>query len=286
MKNSDRFSSLSGWAKTFMSRTAIAIATVIASLAMANAQPAYDLAVIEGSTHGFSVENLSNNNFEWTVVDAGFNSYSNPDQIFDILEGQFDPEVSVLFKDTNREMEEMMYLVVTETRPNIGCSTKRALRIQVQPNNMFLEFAMKETQECFNIDLENYTADLNVGLNFITKKTNNVPIPESRFPLQVVYTVENKTSGGGVVTEVGPFEIAYNAENEYSLPIKEAVGRVAETTTYELVIKSVHDRLGAEIKQNNYGDPDKQDTRIQIRVINHLPHGGGMEMAIAWLGEE
>ena len=50
-----------------------------------------------------------------------------------------------------------------------------------------------------------------------------------------------------------------------------------QTTEYELTITSVTDKYETEIT-NNSGD-----IRLQIRVINHLPQSGTMDMAMAYV---
>lgn len=274
MKNSDHFSQSNKGAKA-ASRIAATLFFALATT-MAFAQEPYTF--MEGSTHRFSVTPGDvNNALAWSM-------YVDPYNFVDMPAGSYsidDPasaNVAVTFTDMDRLVTELVYLVVAETSPN-GCSTRRAIQINIEPNNMFLEFAMAETQECFNMG--EYNAQLKVGLNF-KDKAAGVPIPETRFPITVKYTIQDLTHKGAILEGNGgeALVLEYNEANDYYLLISEAVGSISETTEYELKITEVKDKYMASIKQNN------GDVRLQLRIINHLPQNGPMEMAIAWLGEE
>jgi len=233
---------------------------------------AQDLTIIEGSIYKFSVENHPENSFHWELNDESFNlmdpSYS------DFFGTENNTDITVRFNDMKRSYPQLVHLTVTETR-DVGCSTTRALRILVEPNNMYLEFASAMTQDCFTGT--EYNAPLKVGLNF-KDKAAGVPIPESRFPLRVEYTVRNVTAGTPAIegNSGNPLTMQYSPENDYAMLVTEAVGTYNETTEYELTITSVRDKYDAEIT-NNSGD-----IRLQIRVINHLPQSGNMDMALAY----
>lgn len=270
MKNSDRFSSI-GKATRFAATALL----MVAATTLAQAQEPYTF--MEGSTHRFSVQpGDANSTLAWAM-------YTDPYNYVDMPAGSYsidDPtsaNVAVTFADMDRLVSEMVYLVVAETATN-GCSTRRALQINIEPNNMFLEFAMAETQECFNMG--EYNAQLKVGLNF-KDKSAGAPIPESRFPITVKYTIQDITHNGSVVDGNGgeALVLNYSEQNEYYLLVTEAIGSIAETTEYELNITEVKDKYQTPVKQNT------GDIRLQLRIINHLPQSGTMEMAIAWLGE-
>jgi hypothetical protein len=252
-----------------VNRLAVTAIIVTATATMAFAQ---DFIFIEGSIHSFKVDDHEGNSFEWTYHDATFNPM--PVGSIDYIEGQFETDVTVRFNDMDRTVSELVHLAVTETNPH-GCSTTRAISIQLEPNNMYLEFASAETQDCYAMG--DYYAPLRVGLNFLDKPAG-VPIPESRFPLSLTYEVRNITGGTPAVPGNGgnPMVIDYVAENDYYLLVTEATGQVDQTTEYELTITSVRDKYDTEIT-NNSGD-----IRLQIRVINHLPQSGTMDMAMAY----
>lgn len=247
----------------------MAVAVMLMAAFTVNAQ---DLIVMEGSVHSFNVVNNPENTFAWSYHDESFTPLSN--QYIDFIEGQFDTDVTVKFMDMNRLSGQMTYLAVTETRNN-GCSTTRALKILVEPNNMYLEFASATTQDCFNMG--DFYAPLKVGLNFLDKAAG-VPIPESRFPIQVSYEIRNLTDGGAAIAgnSGAPLVLSFDNANDYYLLVTEAVGELTRTIEYELTITSVTDKYQAVIN-NNAGD-----VRMQIRVINHLPQSGGMDMALAY----
>ena len=196
-----------------------------------------------------------------------------PPESYDLMDGGTSPALEIRFNDMNRVSAELVYLVVEETNQS-GCSTKRALQIELEPNNMYLEFASALTQECFS--LGDYAAPLKVGLNFKDKATGDT-IPSKYFPLQVTYTIKNLTKGTVAVPGNGgaPVSIAYNSMNDYSLLIPEAIGMPDKTTDYRLVITSVKDKYDTDFSKNGVDS-------IQIRIINHLPQSGNMDMALAY----
>jgi hypothetical protein len=269
-KYSDYFSGLKRLLKRVGNRIAATALFMVAAITMAFAQEPYHF--IEGSTHSFSVEKHEGNKFEWAFRDEAFNLM--PDATFEFIEGQFDVATTIQFKDMNRSASQNVYLAVTETRPE-GCSTTRAINIILDPNNMYLEFASADSKECFSIG--DYQAPLKIGLNFLDKAAG-LEIPKDYFPLKVTYTIQNKTEGTLPIlgNKGDTLSIEYNPLNDYYLLVSEAVGLPDRTTEYEIAITSVTARYNTDITQNS------KDIRIQIRVINHLPQSGNMDMALAY----
>ena len=74
-----------------------------------------------------------------------------------------------------------------------------------------------------------------------------------------------------------PLTLEYSAENDYYLLVTEAIGDLTRTIEYELEITSVVDKYQTVINNND------GDIRLQIRVINHLPQSGSMDMALAYV---
>jgi len=144
----------------------------------------------------------------------------------------------------------------------------------LEPNNMYLEFALAEAQDCYNTG--DYLAPLRVGLNFKNKALGG-SIPQQNFPLTLSYTVRNLTEGTDAVVgnNGNPVTVEFASDNNYSLVVNEAVGKPDRTTDYELVITTVKDKYDTEISDN------PGDTRTQRRVIIHLPQSGKMDMAMA-----
>ena len=270
MKNSDYKNCLKQVAKRVGNRFVLLIAGFVAFATTAFAQ---DFMFIAGSVHSFSVENHDGNTFEWTYHDEAFNSM--PAGSIDYLSGQFETNVTVQFVDLGERTPRLVHLAVTETNQH-GCSTTRAISIDLQPNNMYLEFASAETQECFN--LGEYYAPLKVGLNFLDKAAG-AAIPSDRFPLQVRYEIRNVTDNLPAIEGNGgvPLTLEYNDANDYTLLVTEAIGEIDRTIEYELTITSVVDNYQTVINDND------GDNRLQIRVINHLPQSGGMDMAMAYV---
>ena len=233
--------------------------------------------IIEGSTHSFSVKpGNPNSTLVWGMY---VNPYDNVQ--FDALAYSIDDPISdsvtVVFSDTGKDAAEIIYLVVKETAPN-GCSTKRALQILLEPNNMYFDFAdNSETSDCYNLGIE-YNAQVAIGMDFNSRSGEDYqPIPEDRFPLKIKYTVEDVTNNQTLRNETADYvEIAYNPENDYALVVSEAKGEVATTTEYVLQITEVVDQYNTQITHD-------KDRRLQIRIINHLPQSGDMDMAMAYV---
>jgi hypothetical protein len=270
MKNSDKKNHLKQVLQKGSKRFALSTIVLIVFTTFAGAQ---DFTFIEGSVHSFNVEYHDGNTFAWSFHDEAFNELD--ETYIDFIEGQNDVSVTVQFLDINRSISQYVYLAVVETNQQ-GCSTSRAISIDLQPNNMYLEFASAETQDCFNMG--EFYAPLKVGLNFLNNGAS-AEIPESRFPLQVSYEIRNVTDG--LVAEVGnsgaPLTLEYSDLNDYYLLVTEAVGEPNRTVEYELAITSVSDKYQTLINNND------GDIRLQIRVINHLPQSGSMDMALAYV---
>lgn len=268
-KYSDYFSCLARVTNRVGNRIATTALFMVAAITMAFAQTA-DFTFMEGSVHSFKVDNHPGNTFAWDVRNASFGVID--PLAFTFEEGQFEPSVTVRFNDMQRDVSELVNLIVTESTPS-GCSTTRALHIMIEPNNMYLEFASNMTNECFTPG--DYNAPLKIGLNF-NNKAAGVAIPEEFFPLALTYTVTNMTDGVVVVSEK-QVEVPFSSDNNYFLMISEAQGRPNETIEYELEINEVVAQFDTKIT-NNGGD-----FRIQFRVINHLPQSGTMDMAMAYV---
>jgi len=277
MKNySDYFSCFKGFASKVSNRVATTALFMVAAITMGFAQTA-DFTFIEGSVHSFKIDLHDGNSYVWDVRGASFEDIDPLSFTFE--EGQFTPNITVRFNDMGRSIADMVNLLVTETNPS-GCSTSRALRIMLEPNNMYFEFAEEISTDCFNPADPNYQASVNIGLDF-NDKISGTPIPEEYFPLQVSYQIRNLTAGTGFVDGNGgnPLVVAYNADNNYSLLITEAVGQRDQSTDYELVITTVTDKYQTVIT------PNPGDNRTQRRIIIHLPQSGTMDMALAYLSD-
>ena len=266
--------------KQFSNKVGLRFATtalfLVAVISMAVAQEPYRF--IEGSTHSFSVTPSSeNDSLVWGMYINPYKGEAMDPLAYSIVDNT-SADVVVTFLNMHSVEADTVYLVVTETAPN-GCSTKRALQILLEPNNMYFDFAALNASDCFNFD-NNYFAEVQVGMNFLDRDgASDSPIPENRFPIKVKYTVENVTKAPGILTEGNngtAVEFAYNPENKYSLEVSEAKGEVDETITYNLAIAEVIDRYGTAITHD-------ENRKVQIRIMNHLPQSGDMDMALAYV---
>ncbi len=147
MKNySDHFSCFKGFASKVSNRVATTALFMVAAITMGFAQTA-DFTFIEGSVHSFKIDLHDGNSYVWDVRGASFEDIDPLSFTFE--EGQFTPNITVRFNDMGRSIADMVNLLVTETNPS-GCSTSRALRIMLEPNNMYFEFAEEISTDCFN----------------------------------------------------------------------------------------------------------------------------------------
>lgn len=263
---SDIFSCLKRVINRVGNRVAATALFMVAAVTMSFAQ---DITIVEGSIGSYSVENHQGNTFFWALNDANFkvldSSYS------DFFGVQDSSSITVQFMDLNRKSSQLVYLTVTETAKT-GCSTVRALSVEIEPNNMFLVFDENSTKDCYTND--DYQASLNVGVNFMDTVNGGI-IPEARFPLNVQYSIVNLITNDTVYHDV---VIEYNEANQYALLVSDAKGEPDQTITYELEIHSVVDKYSAKIKN----DGKESNYKMQIRVIYHLPQTGNMEMAMAY----
>ena len=262
--------------KSFITRSARSLTMLLLALATFTVARAQDFTFIEGSIQSFSVEYHDGNTFAWSYLDEQFNPM--PVEAIDYLSGQDAFDVTVRFGDMSRAISQLTFLAVTETNTH-GCSTVRAVSILIEPNNMYFDFALvPNADDCFNYD-NNYMAEVMVGMNFNDRNgTTDMAIPESRFPLMVKYTIENKTDATGVVPGNGgeAMEFVFNPTNTYVLEVTEAKGELHRTIEYELAITEVVDKFGTFITHD-------ENRRVQIRIMNHLPNTGGMDMTMAYV---
>lgn len=257
--------------KRFASTTLLLVAVV----SLAFAQEPYRF--MEGSTHVFSVQpGNPNSTLQWGMFIDPYKGV--PMNVVNyLIDNPKGETVAVTFDDISRITADTVYLVVAETAPN-SCTTKRALQIILEPNNMYFDFALNDTTDnCFSFG-DDYLAEVAVGMDFNYRSGEDYsPIPESRFPLKVKYTVLDITNGNVVRDNNADYvEILYNEQNAYSLVVSGAVGDISRTIEYELQITDVVDNYGTTITHDEH-------RRLQIRILNHLPQTGGMDMALAYV---
>jgi hypothetical protein len=145
---------------------------------------------------------------------------------------------------------------------------------------MYFDFAVYQpetSEECYNYE-QLYEASVEVGMNFTDRNgSTDAPIPEDRFPLKVKYTVQNITAATGIIQgNNGEYvTLEYSPDNLYLLPVPEVKGEEHVTTVYELEITEVTDSHGTAITHD-------EERRVQIRIMNHLPATGGMDVAMVY----
>lgn len=256
-------------------RFAMAVAALLFATTLVQAQEPY--VFMEGSIHSFSVEFHEGNSFVWSFHTETFDPY---EEAVTYIDGNSSNEVTVQFNDLSRASGEIAHLVVTESRNDVGCSTARAIQILLQPNNMYFDFAVYQpetSEECYNYE-QLYEASVEVGMNFTDRNgSTDAPIPEDRFPLKVKYTVQNITAATGIIQgNNGEYvTLEYSPDNLYLLPVPEVKGEEHVTTVYELEITEVTDSHGTAITHD-------EERRVQIRIMNHLPATGGMDVAMVY----
>jgi hypothetical protein len=76
----------------------------------------------------------------------------------------------------------LFYLTITESDAS-GCSNKKAMAVQVEPNNRSSEFNLTASTECFNLSGNSYNLPINVLDN------NSLPLAAAYFPMVVEFSV-------------------------------------------------------------------------------------------------
>lgn len=276
-KYSDIFSGYKAAINQVGRRMATTALFMVAAITMAMGQEPYSF--IEGSVHKFNVADNPKNTFAWSMAVDPYNNVDLDPSAYDLIDGGQSANLTIRFNDMGRTNPELVYLVAEETAPN-GCSTRRALKIIIEPNNMYLDFAsLPNADDCYNNN-NNYFAEVQVGMNFKDRRgATDSAIPESKFPLRVKYTVENKTLAPGVIVQGNGGDyvvIDYKPDNNYLLEVSEAKGLIDRTIEYELAITEVVDKYDTKITHD-------ENRRVQIRIMQHLPQSGGMDMALAYM---
>jgi hypothetical protein len=200
-----------------------------------------DLVIYEGTQMNYRVGFNDGNTYAWEILsNVNPTEIANPDNAGFIT----DPNLSDVAVQWN--LAGNYFVTVTETDAG-GCSNKKALAVQVQPNNRSVGFDVVASTECFNLNGNNFNLAVAVLDN------NGVALASAYFPLTVQFTVNGTTQSQLLSFDNQQLQIS---ETMFSaLPDKE--------TPVEVVLTSVTDVKNAPV------NPGANSTHL--RTIHAIP---------------
>lgn len=214
---------------------------IIFILAARNLVAQGDLVIYEGTQMNYKVGFNDGNKYAWEIM-----SNVNPPQ--NASPGDFgfitDPSLSDVMVQWN--VAGTYFVTVTESDVS-GCSNKKALAIQVQPNNRSVGFDAVASAECYNLNGNPFNLALAVMDN------NGAPLSETYFPLQVEFTVN------------GAPQSQLLSYNDQQLLITDAMFSALpdQNTAVEVKLTSVTDVKFAPVQPGTNG--------THLRTINAIP---------------
>ncbi|HCE58420.1 MAG TPA: hypothetical protein DER09_11455 [Prolixibacteraceae bacterium] len=139
-----------------------------------------DHVIYEGTHLNYRVGFNEGNTYAWEIL-----SNVNPPEIANPGDAGFitDPNLSDVAVQWN--LAGTYFVTVTETDAG-GCSNKKALAVQVQPNNRSIGFGLTASTECFSISGNDFQLALSLLDN------NGAPLTAAYFPLAVQFTVNGE----------------------------------------------------------------------------------------------
>ena len=133
--------------------------------------------IYEGTQLHYSVNLHQGNSYAWEVAN-NLNPPIVPNQgDFEFITDPGFSEVGIQWNVAG-----LYYLMVTETGAD-GCSNKKAVAVQVEPNNRSAEFDITASTECFNTGSNSFTLPVNLLDN------TGQPLSALYFPMMVEFTV-------------------------------------------------------------------------------------------------
>jgi len=134
--------------------------------------------IYEGSQLNYRINLNEGHTYSWEVL-LGTNppSAANPGDYEFINDPGFS-EVGIQWNISG-----LYYLTVNETDSK-GCSNKKALTVQVEPNIRSSEFEVTASTECFNLSGNSFSLPINVLDN------NSQPLSATYFPMVVEFSVD------------------------------------------------------------------------------------------------
>lgn len=200
-----------------------------------------DFVIYEGAQLNYRVGFNDGNTYAWEVLNN-----LNPPNDASQSEFTFLTRENLADVGIQWNLAGTYFVTVTETDAG-GCSNKKALAVQVQPNNRSVNFGVVASTECFNLIGNQFNLTVEVSDN------NGVPLSSVYFPLSVQFTVN-----GAPQSQL----LSYNnqrlliTETMFSaLPDKE--------TPVEVVLNSVTDVKNAPVKPGVNG--------THLRIIHAIP---------------
>jgi len=200
-----------------------------------------DFVIYEGAQLNYRVGFNEGNTYAWEVMN-NLNPPSNAGQSeFTFLTSGNLADVGIQWN-----LAGTYFVTLTETDAG-GCSNKKALAVQVQPNNRSVGFDVVANTECFNLNGNNFNLAVAVLDN------NGALLSSAYFPLVVEFTVNGLPQSQLLSFDNQQLQIS---ETMFSaLPDKE--------TPVEVVLTSVTDVKNAPVQPGTNG--------THLRTIHAIP---------------
>lgn len=210
-------------------------------LAAGNLAAQGDFVIYEGTQLNYRVGFNEGNTYAWEVMN-NLNPSSNAGQSeFTFLTSESLADVGIQWN-----LAGTYFVTVTETDAG-GCSNKKALAVQVQPNNRSVGFDVVVSTECFNLNGNNFNLAVAVLDN------NGVPLSSAYFPFTVEFTVNGSLQSQLLSFDNQQLQIS---ETMFSaLPYKD--------TPVEVLLTSVTDVKNAPVQPGING--------THLRTIHAIP---------------
>ncbi|NQU33818.1 MAG: hypothetical protein HQ521_11325 [Bacteroidetes bacterium] len=133
--------------------------------------------IYEGTQLNYRVNFNDGNNYTWEILKGTNPPVGSNVGDYDFITDSGFSEVGIQWNIAG-----LYFLTVTESDA-LGCSNKKAMAVQVEPNNRFSKFEITASTECFNVEGNSYSLPFNVLDN------NSQPLSTSYFPIVVEFSV-------------------------------------------------------------------------------------------------
>lgn len=196
-----------------------------------------DYVIYEGTQLNYRVNNTDGNSYAWEIVNN-----LNPPTLSSSGDFYFITDPGFSMVEVQWNLAGQYLLMVSETDAE-GCSNKKAIAVQVEPNNRSAEFDIMASTDCFNPESNNFSLPINVLDNY------SQPLSAAYFPMFVEFTVNggsqsqlvdfdnqtlqisedwftaNPTQNSDVIVEIT------NVTDIYNVPVKPGVDSGTHTRT-------------------------------------------------------
>lgn len=133
--------------------------------------------IYEGTQLNYKVNNQSGYSYVWNVLNGYDMNASLSSGEYNFITNPDDSEVTVKWNTAG-----LYFLTITKTGTE-GCANKKALAVQVEPNNRSFEFNLTASSECFNKSNNSFSLPFKVNDN------SGNALSSAYFPMTVEYSV-------------------------------------------------------------------------------------------------